>query len=136
MFQVALGLLLLSVSASTSLAEERVRGSLDVLLCTPLSTRSILVGKWWGSFLQARHVLAWPAILAGTLAVQSGHWISFLATGVIAAYCGKHHQHGPGVRHLDEPIGTSGRADRLGVCGVLDRLDRSNSPARRASWFQ
>ncbi len=88
MFQVALGLLLLSVSASTSLAEERVRGSLDVLLCTPLSTRSILVGKWWGSFLQARHVLAWPAILAGTLAVQSGHWISFLLLlGLIAAYC-------------------------------------------------
>ena len=31
MFQVSLGLLLLSVSAATSLAEERVRGSLDVL---------------------------------------------------------------------------------------------------------
>ena len=63
MFQVSLGLLLLSVSAATSLAEERVRGSLDVLLCTPLSTRSILVGKWWGSFLQAAHVLIWPADL-------------------------------------------------------------------------
>ena len=63
MFQVSLGLLLLSVSAATSLAEERVRGSLDVLLCTPLSTRSILVGKWWGSFRQAAHVLVWPADL-------------------------------------------------------------------------
>ena len=68
MFQVSLGLLLLSVSAATSLAEERVRGSLDVLLCTPLSTRSILVGKWWGSFLQSRCMSwsgrrSWPAFL-------------------------------------------------------------------------
>ena len=38
-FQVGLGLLLLCVSAATSLAEERVRGSLDVLLSTPMSTR-------------------------------------------------------------------------------------------------
>src|SRR5262249_25767504 len=38
--QVSAGLLLLSISAATSLAEERRRGSLDVLLATPLSTRS------------------------------------------------------------------------------------------------
>ena len=88
MFQVLLGLLLLSVNAATSLAEERVRGSLDVLLCTPLSSRSILVGKWSGSFLQAAHVLAWPAILGGILVVQSGHWISFVfLLGLVAAYC-------------------------------------------------
>lgn len=88
MFQVLLGLLLLSVNAATSLAEERVRGSLDVLLCTPLSSRSILIGKWAGSFLQAAHVLAWPAVLAGILVVQSGHWISFLLLlGLVAAYC-------------------------------------------------
>ena len=53
-FQVAVGLLLLSVSAATSLAEERRAGSLDVLLTTPLSTRSILAGKWWGAFRQVR----------------------------------------------------------------------------------
>jgi ABC-type transport system involved in multi-copper enzyme maturation permease subunit len=88
MFQVTLGLLLLSVGAATSLAEERVRGSLDVLLCTPLSTQSILVGKWWGSFLRAVQVLAWPAILAGILVIESGHWISYLMLlGLIAAYC-------------------------------------------------
>ena len=38
----------LSVSAATSLAEERVRGSLDILLSTPLSTFSILVGQMVG----------------------------------------------------------------------------------------
>ncbi len=48
--QVSIGLILLSVSASTSLAEERVRGSLDVLMSTPLPTRSIVWGKWWGTF--------------------------------------------------------------------------------------
>jgi ABC-type transport system involved in multi-copper enzyme maturation permease subunit len=86
MFQVSLGLLLLSVSAATSLAEERVRGSLDVLLCTPLSTRSILVGKWWGSFRQSTHVLIWPLILAGILVAESGHWISYvLLLGLIMA---------------------------------------------------
>jgi ABC-type Na+ efflux pump permease subunit len=78
MAQVSLGLLLLSVSAATSLAEERVRSSLDVLLCTPLSTHSILIGKWWGTFRQATHILAWPAILAGILVMESGRWISYL----------------------------------------------------------
>ena len=46
--QTFFGMLLLSASAPTALAEERARGSLDVLLATPLSTRSIVVGKWLG----------------------------------------------------------------------------------------
>ena len=49
-FQVAIGMLLLSVTAATSLAEERARGSLELLLSTPLSTRQIVVGKWLGAF--------------------------------------------------------------------------------------
>ena len=57
-------------------------------LCTPLSTRSILVGKWWGSFRQTTHVLIWPAILAGILVVEGGHWISYLLLlGLIMTYC-------------------------------------------------
>jgi ABC-type transport system involved in multi-copper enzyme maturation permease subunit len=87
MFQVSVGLLLLSVSAATCLAEERVRGSLDVLLSTPLSSRSILVGKWWGTFRQTAHVLVWPAIVAGLLMAESGRWISYLLLlGLILAY--------------------------------------------------
>jgi ABC-type transport system involved in multi-copper enzyme maturation permease subunit len=43
-------MLMLSASAPTALAEERVRGSLDMLLATPLSTRSIVVAKWWGTY--------------------------------------------------------------------------------------
>jgi ABC-type transport system involved in multi-copper enzyme maturation permease subunit len=87
MFQVSVGLLLLSVSAATSLAEERVRGSLDVLLSTPMSSRSILAGKWWGTFRQSVHVLVWPATVAGLLAAESGRWLSYLLLlGLILAY--------------------------------------------------
>jgi ABC-type Na+ efflux pump permease subunit len=50
LIQLLFGMLMLSATAPTTLAEERVRGSLDVLLATPLSTRSIVVAKWWGVF--------------------------------------------------------------------------------------
>jgi ABC-type transport system involved in multi-copper enzyme maturation permease subunit len=84
---VVVGLLLLSTSAVTSLAEERAHGNLDVLLCTPLSTRTILVGKWWGTVRQGRQVLAWPAATAGLLVVTSGHWFGFLVfLGLLLAY--------------------------------------------------
>jgi len=86
-FQVLVGLLLLSVSAATSLAEERVRGSLDVLLSTPLSTREILAGKWWGSFRLAPHVLLWPAVMGGLLLVDGGRVIGYLLLmGLTLAY--------------------------------------------------
>jgi ABC-type transport system involved in multi-copper enzyme maturation permease subunit len=77
-FQVALGLLLLSVGAATSLAEERVRGSLDVLLSTPMSTRSILAGKWWGTFRQVGPVVFWPAVLGARLLFDSGSLPNYL----------------------------------------------------------
>jgi ABC-type transport system involved in multi-copper enzyme maturation permease subunit len=87
MIQVAIGLLLLSVSAATSLAEERARGSLDMLLSTPLSTFSILVGKWWGAFRPVPHVIFWPALLAGMLVFDGGSWLGyFLLLGLILAY--------------------------------------------------
>ena len=76
--QVGVGLLLLSVSAATSLAEERARGSLDILLSTPLSTFSILVGKWWGAFRLAPHVFFWPALLAGILLCDGGNWFGYI----------------------------------------------------------
>jgi ABC-type transport system involved in multi-copper enzyme maturation permease subunit len=75
--QVSIGLLLLSVASATSLAEERVRGSLDVLLSTPISTRSILAGKWWGGFRCALNVVIWPAATTAFLAYESGYWIHY-----------------------------------------------------------
>jgi ABC-type transport system involved in multi-copper enzyme maturation permease subunit len=76
-----------SVSAATSLAEERVRGSLDVLLSTPLATRTILAGKWWGAFRQVLHLLIWPATTTTFLIAGSGHVIAYLGMlGLISAY--------------------------------------------------
>jgi ABC-type Na+ efflux pump permease subunit len=61
--QVGVGLLLLSIGSVTSLAEERARGSLDVLLATPLETRKIVWGKWWAAFRPVLFMAAWPALV-------------------------------------------------------------------------
>jgi ABC-type transport system involved in multi-copper enzyme maturation permease subunit len=87
-FQVAVGLLLLSVGAATSLAEERVRGGLDVLLSTPISTRSILAGKWWGSFRRVLHVAVWPLVMVIVPAYEHGSWAAYLALlGLLLSCC-------------------------------------------------
>jgi hypothetical protein len=49
------GLLFVCATAPTVLAEERTLGCLDALLASPLSTRSIVGGTWWGVY---RRVLA------------------------------------------------------------------------------
>src|SRR5262245_6551293 len=85
--QVAAGLLLLSVSAATSLAEERQRGSLDVLLSTPLSTRSIVLGKWWGAFRGVPPLTALPVLIAAALATHTGFALGpALIGGLVVAY--------------------------------------------------
>jgi ABC-type transport system involved in multi-copper enzyme maturation permease subunit len=63
--QSFLGLLLLSGQAPTSLGEERVRGSLDVLMATPISTRAIVWGKWLGTY----RITLWLAVLPGLAAL-------------------------------------------------------------------
>ena len=84
---VTIGLLLVSVGAATSLAEERVRGSLDILLSTPMSTRSILLGKWWGSFRSAFNVVIGPAATTILLAANGGYWTTYIALlGLVLAY--------------------------------------------------
>jgi ABC-type transport system involved in multi-copper enzyme maturation permease subunit len=60
--EAALGLLLFCVTSATSLAEERARGSLDVLLATPISTRSVVLGKWLGTFRLVPRLLILPAL--------------------------------------------------------------------------
>ena len=62
-FESAIGLLLLSVDSATSLAEERARGSLDVLMTTPLSTRSIVWAKWRGAYRRVLSLAVLPAIV-------------------------------------------------------------------------
>ncbi len=63
-FQFSIGLLLVSITSVASLFEERVNGSLDVLLTTPLSTAQIVWGKWLASFRVVALVGILPALLA------------------------------------------------------------------------
>ncbi|AMV39622.1 ABC transporter permease [Planctomyces sp. SH-PL62] len=72
---VGVGLLLLSVRAATSLSEERIRGSLDVLLSTPLSTPEILAGKWWGTCRRSLMVVALPVAIGVLQCFHSGRWL-------------------------------------------------------------
>jgi ABC-type transport system involved in multi-copper enzyme maturation permease subunit len=62
--QFSIGLLLLGVTSMASLFEERVNGSLNVLLTTPLSTASIVRGKWLAGFRVVLLVALLPASLA------------------------------------------------------------------------
>ncbi|MDG3002766.1 ABC transporter permease [Paludisphaera mucosa] len=87
MYLVGIGLLLLSVRAATSLSEERVRGSLDVLLATPMSTPSILAGKWWGTFRLVPCLAVLPGLIGAVACLQSGKWGCLVGMiGLIVAY--------------------------------------------------
>ena len=86
-WQVAVGLLLLSVSAATSLAEERDRGSLDLIMGTPLSTWEIVWGKWWGTFAMVPRLAILPIwVAAGASMVTDGGLGLVLMIGLILAY--------------------------------------------------
>ncbi len=69
--QVMFGLLILSVIAPTVLSEERVRGSLDVLLTTPVSTRAIVLAKWWGVYRLVLLLALMPLYTGTLLAIMS-----------------------------------------------------------------
>ncbi len=62
---VPFGLLVLSAVAPMTLSEERQSGSLDVLMTTPLSSWTILRGKWLSAF----HLVPWLAIGPGVMAL-------------------------------------------------------------------
>ncbi len=64
------GLLLLSLFSPTVLAEERARGSLDVLMTTPLSTDHIVMAKWRGAYRVVPALAILPAI--GCLLTAAG----------------------------------------------------------------
>ncbi len=74
LLHVIFGLLMLAAVAPTSMAEERQRGSLDVLAATALSTRAIVVGKWLGTFRFAALMAVGPGCLA--LAMATGRLAS------------------------------------------------------------
>ncbi|MGC8640771.1 MAG: ABC transporter permease subunit [Isosphaeraceae bacterium] len=86
-WEVSIGLLLLSVSAATSLAEERDRGSLDVIMTTPLDTREIVWGKWWGTFAMVPRLAILPIwVSLGAAMITDGFVGVPLMIGMMLAY--------------------------------------------------
>ena len=72
-FQVSIGMLLVCIYAVVSLSEERTRGSMDLLMVTPLSTWSIVWGKWQAAFRTVLPLAILPMI--NVLAVAfAGSW--------------------------------------------------------------
>jgi ABC-type transport system involved in multi-copper enzyme maturation permease subunit len=77
--EVFAGILIVCVTASASLADERARGSLDVLLTTQLSTRQIVLGKWLGACRVLPVVAFLPAILTfGFIVERPDLWTPIL----------------------------------------------------------
>jgi ABC-type Na+ efflux pump permease subunit len=88
-FQVAIGFLFLSVIAATSLAEERVRGSLDVLMTTPLTTWQIVIGKWLGTYRLVPPMAILPVLVVlgiGDIDAEEGPTAILIAAFVLS--CG------------------------------------------------
>ena len=74
-FQVVIGLPVLLLAAATAVvAAAGCRGALDILLASPLSTRRIVLTKWWGAFRDLTRLLALPAIVAFAVAWLTGAW--------------------------------------------------------------
>ena len=84
-FMVSVGLLMVSVTSATALAEERAHGSLDLLMTTPLSTRAILLGKWRGSFRAVPRLAILPAIIALFSAVMAGEGLAAVLFATLIA---------------------------------------------------
>jgi ABC-type transport system involved in multi-copper enzyme maturation permease subunit len=76
--QVTFGLLLLTVDSVTALADERARGTLDLLLTTPLPTQSIVLGKWWGSYRTVLWLAVLPFLLAAAAVEEIRGWAAVL----------------------------------------------------------
>jgi ABC-type transport system involved in multi-copper enzyme maturation permease subunit len=86
-FMVSIGLLMVSVTSATSLAEERAHGSLDVLMTTPLSSRAIVLGKWWASFRTIPKLSVLPGVLALGFAVKTDSGLEAIPfAALIAAF--------------------------------------------------
>ncbi len=64
------GMFILAATAPMSLSEERQRGSLDVLLATPISTRRIVVAKWFSVFRVVPWLATGPALLCLAMATS------------------------------------------------------------------
>ncbi len=86
-FQAAVGLGLLSLLTPATLAEERARGSLDVLLSTPLATSSLVLSKWFACYRLVPCLALLPAVVAAAHAWPLQRWTGIsLVVGMILAH--------------------------------------------------
>ncbi len=83
---VTFGLLILSATAPTCLTEERARGSLDILLTTPLPTHLIVLGKWWATFRRVLPLLILPALTGLFVAAASPDQPTWLPMRLLARH--------------------------------------------------
>jgi ABC-type transport system involved in multi-copper enzyme maturation permease subunit len=74
-FQAAVGLLLLSLLTPAALAEDRARGGLDLLLATPISTRELVLSKWWAYYRIVPALALLPTVIAVAHAVPQQRWL-------------------------------------------------------------
>jgi hypothetical protein len=51
-----------------------MRGGLDVLMVTPLSTPEIVLGKWLGGFRHVPFLIILPCLITGTISWREGTW--------------------------------------------------------------
>ena len=81
-FQVTISLTVLLLAAVNAVVEERAQGSLDVPLATPLSTRTIVLTKWWCAFRALPLFLVLPAVLTIASAWLTGAWAAASWLGI------------------------------------------------------
>ena len=62
-YLVSAGLLLVGVSAATAWEDERGQGGFIPLLTTPLSSREIVRGKWWGAYRAVPGLAVLPSLI-------------------------------------------------------------------------
>ncbi len=76
-FFVGFQMLFIVVASVTTLADERSRGNLDILLVTPVSTREVVATKWRAAFKMVRPLLLLPMFIAiWTIAHRYRHGLS------------------------------------------------------------
>jgi hypothetical protein len=78
------GLLLLNILSVMGLADDRECGSFEILLTTPMSTRSIVWGKWWGACRLMPLVLLVPTSVTLAANWHAGSLHSLIATLFVA----------------------------------------------------
>ena len=125
-FQAAVGLLLLSVVTPAALAEDRARGSLEVLLSTPISTRSLVLSKWCAYYRAVPALAFLPAVVALAHATRPRSLARCRAGRWIGAGAGRG-RHEPGNRASD--LGSPGRPGADSLCDHVGHADRRLDPA-------